>query len=188
MSTAIKLKRSTTQGSTPTTANLAEGELALNVYDGKLFFKKNVSGTESIVSLETYSADSPLPTLKGGLGQSFTPGTGQVPIGNADGSFTLNRILAGTGMQVVSGDGSITVSYTGENTTSAAFAPQATTDLGFVYESSSSQDDEDLGLVSDTTTLRYDLGSLQLDGIVSLSNIDQSVKADYIGYSIIFGF
>ena len=131
MSTAIKLKRSTTQGSTPTTANLAEGELALNVYDGKLFFKKN-NGTESIVSLETYSADSPLPTEKGGLGQSFTPGTGQVPIGNADGSFTLNRILAGTGMQVVSGDGSITVSYTGENTTSAVFAPQATSDLGLV--------------------------------------------------------
>ena len=187
MSTAIKLKRSTTQGSTPTTANLAEGELALNVYDGKLFFKKN-NGTESIVSLETYSADSPLPTIKGGLGQSFTPGTGQIPIGNADGTFTLNRILGGTGIQVTSSDGQVSIAYNGENTSSAAFAPQATTDLGFVYESASAQDDEDLGLVNDTTTLRYDLGSLQLDGIVSLSNIDQSVKADYIGYSIIFGF
>lgn len=188
MSAAIKLKRSSTTGSVPTTSNLAEGELALNVYDGKLFFKKNVGGTESIVSLETYDAQNPLPTLKGGLGQSFTPGAGQIPIGNANGTFTLNRILGGTGIQVTSADGQVTIAYTGEDTTSAVFAPQATTDLGYTYEAASAQDDEDLGLVTGTTTLRYDLGSLQLDGIVSLSNIDQSVKADYIGYSIIFGF
>ena len=187
MSTAIKLKRSTTQGSTPTTANLAEGELALNVYDGKLFFKKD-NGTASIVSLEAYDANNPLPTEKGGLGQGFTPGSGQIPIGNAAGGFTLNRILGGSGIQVSSSAGQVEISYNGENTSSAAFAPQARTDLGFVYEAASAQDDEDLGIVDETTTLRYDLGSLQLDGIVSLSNIDKSVKADYIGYSIIFGF
>lgn len=187
MSTAIKLKRSSTTGAVPTTANLAEGELALNVYDGKLFFKKD-NGTESIVSLEAYDANNPLPTEKGGLGQGFTPGSGQVPIGNADGSFTLNRILGGSGIQVTSSDGTISIAYSGEDQSSAVFAPQARTDLGFVYESAAAQDDEDLGLVTGTTTLRYDLGSLQLDGIVSLSNIDQSVKADYIGYSIIFGF
>ena len=74
MSTAIKLKRSSTIGAVPTTANLAEGELALNVYDGKLFFKKD-NGTASIVSLEAYDANNPLPTEKGGLGQGFTPGS-----------------------------------------------------------------------------------------------------------------
>jgi hypothetical protein len=49
---------------------------------------------------------------------------------------------------------------------------------------------EDLGLVTDAvaTELMYEMGRLAVDGVVSLSNIDQSVKADYIGYSIIFGF
>jgi hypothetical protein len=32
------------------------------------------------------------------------------------------------------------------------------------------------------------MGTLVVDGIVSLNNIDQSIKADYIAYSIIFGF
>jgi hypothetical protein len=47
---------------------------------------------------------------------------------------------------------------------------------------------EDLGFVYDAATFLYDLGQLRIDGIVSLENLDQSVKADYIAYSIIFGF
>jgi hypothetical protein len=47
---------------------------------------------------------------------------------------------------------------------------------------------EDLGAVTDVATFIYNLGSLVVDGIVSLNNLDQSVKADYIAYSIIFGF
>lgn len=57
--TKIKIRRSNQTGSTPTTTDLADGELALNTYDGKLFFKKTVSGTSSIVTLQpstTYSA------------------------------------------------------------------------------------------------------------------------------------
>ena len=49
--TNIKLRRSATSGAIPTTANLDLGELAINTYDGKLFLKKNVSGTESIVEI-----------------------------------------------------------------------------------------------------------------------------------------
>jgi hypothetical protein len=48
----IKIRRSATGGSVPSTTNLADGELALNTYDGKLFFKKTVGITESIITLE----------------------------------------------------------------------------------------------------------------------------------------
>lgn len=43
MAQIVKLKRSTTGGSKPTTSNLAVGELALNVNDGKVFLRKSGS-------------------------------------------------------------------------------------------------------------------------------------------------
>jgi len=47
---------------------------------------------------------------------------------------------------------------------------------------------EDEGLVTGVSNNIYDLGVLSFTGIISLNNIDQSVKSDYLGYSIIFGF
>ena len=51
MAQTIKLRRSATADAVPTTSNLALGELAINTNDGKLFIKKDVSGTESIVEI-----------------------------------------------------------------------------------------------------------------------------------------
>lgn len=48
---AIKLRRSAVPGSVPTTSTLAFGELALNTYDGKIYFKKNQGGLDSIVTI-----------------------------------------------------------------------------------------------------------------------------------------
>ena len=53
MSNTVVLKRSAVQGKTPTTGDLALGELALNTYDGNLFFKRNVSSTETVVRVAT---------------------------------------------------------------------------------------------------------------------------------------
>jgi hypothetical protein len=47
----IRLRRSATAGAVPTTAALNLGELAINTYDGKIYLKKDVSGTESIVEI-----------------------------------------------------------------------------------------------------------------------------------------
>jgi hypothetical protein len=52
MAQTLKLKRSAVSGNTPTTSDLALGEIAINTYDGNIFIKKN-DGTESIV---TFSA------------------------------------------------------------------------------------------------------------------------------------
>ena len=51
MAQTIKLKRSSTSGNTPTTSQLALGEMAINTTDGKVFIKKSVSGTESVVEV-----------------------------------------------------------------------------------------------------------------------------------------
>lgn len=51
MANTIKFKQSAVAGKVPTTAQLALGELAVNTNDGKLFLKKSVSGTESVVEI-----------------------------------------------------------------------------------------------------------------------------------------
>lgn len=50
MANTIKIRRSATEGATPTTEQLALGELAINTFDGKLFLKKD-NGTASIVEV-----------------------------------------------------------------------------------------------------------------------------------------
>ena len=49
--TNIRLRRSATAGNIPTTSQLDLGELALNTFDGKLYLKKSVNGTESVVEV-----------------------------------------------------------------------------------------------------------------------------------------
>ena len=70
---------------------------------------------------------------------------------------------------------------------SAVFATNAQSDLGSVTDLVIGTS-ENLGLVTEVAAYIYNMGTLVVDGIVSLNNIDQSIKADYIAYSIIFGF
>ena len=51
----IKLRRSATQGSIPTTANLDLGELAINTYDGKLYVKKTFGSLDRVVQVGSSS-------------------------------------------------------------------------------------------------------------------------------------
>ena len=63
MAQVIKVKQSSVAGKVPTTAQLQQGELALNTTDGKLYFKKNVSGSESIVTVSASTASQGENTL-----------------------------------------------------------------------------------------------------------------------------
>lgn len=58
MSTIIKAKRSSVQGKVPLTTDLELGEFAINTFDGKLYIKKNVNGTESIVDITSGGASA----------------------------------------------------------------------------------------------------------------------------------
>src|SRR6056300_1723854 len=57
MSSLIKIKRSAVQGKSPNTSLIELGELALNTYDGKLFFKKD-DGAEAIVTIQEVTEDN----------------------------------------------------------------------------------------------------------------------------------
>jgi len=148
-----------------------------------------LSGTLSAgdTTLNSLTLTTQLGIAQGGTGQTTLPEIGQILIGNSSNGFTLNRISAGSYIQITNTSGGIQIGYTGTSGSSAVFAAQATSDLGYTYDSNIIAT-EDLGSVGGSVPLSYDCGVLRLDGIVSINNLDQSVKSDYLGYSIIFGF
>jgi hypothetical protein len=207
MANKVVLKRSAVQGKAPVVGDLSLGELAVNTYDGNLFFKKD-NGTASIVSVATLDGTQTLTNktlssvvLTGSLTASGSTGlNGQYLVSTGTGvqwrsldtntldglsdvainSPVAQQVLKYNGTQWVNANNDVAVA-------SAVFAPQATSDLGSVTDLIIGIS-EDLGFITDVAYFIYDMGQLRIDGIVSLSNIDQSIKADYIGYSIIFGF
>jgi hypothetical protein len=218
MANTVVLKRSAVQGKTPTTGDLALGELALNTYDGNLFFKKD-SGTASIMSVATLTGTQTLtnktltsPTVNSATANNLTL-TGTLTAGGGAGTNGQVLVSTGTGVQwttqsvstldslsdvvisspasdqVLKYNGSVWVNAESDQAVaSAVFAANAESDLGLVTDLVITLS-EDLGLVTDVPAeYIYNMGSLVVDGIVSLSNLDQSVKADYISYAIIFGF
>jgi len=207
MANTVVLKRSAVTGRNPTTSDLALGELAINTYDGNLFFKKD-SGTASIVSVATLTGTQTLTNktldaavLTGTLTAGGGVGTnGQVLVSTGTGVQWVTQsvstldslsdvvINSATSDQVLKFNGSVWINADADAAVaSAVFAANAESDLGLVTDLVITIT-EDLGSVTDGATFIYNLGSLVVDGIVSLNNLDQSVKADYIAYSIIFGF
>jgi hypothetical protein len=207
MANTVVLKRSAVTGRNPSTSDLALGELALNTYDGNLFFKKD-SGTASIVTVATLAGTQTLTNktleaavLTGTLTAGGGVGTnGQLLASTGSGVQWVTRdvstldslsdvvISSATSDQVLKFNGSVWINADADAAVaSAVFAANAESDLGLVTDGDVTIT-EDLGAVTDVATFIYNLGSLVVDGIVSLNNLDQSVKADYIAYSIIFGF
>jgi hypothetical protein len=58
MAQIVKLRRSATTGNKPTTEQLELGELAMNTYDGKIYFEKSGSAGESIEEILTTNAQN----------------------------------------------------------------------------------------------------------------------------------
>ena len=86
MAQVIKLKRTAVQGKVPTTSNLELGELALNTYDGRIFFQKD-SGVPSIQEiLTTNSSNAGSFNLQGAISASSLSISGDTTIG---GNLTL---------------------------------------------------------------------------------------------------
>jgi len=89
--TPIRLYNSTTASAVPLAANLAAGELALNITDGKLYY--NDSGTVKL--LASNGASSPVTSFQTSLG-GLTPSTATTGVVTLAG--TLNTSSGGTGL------------------------------------------------------------------------------------------
>ena len=123
MAQTIKLKRSATSGAAPTTSDLALGEVAINTYDGKMYIKKSVSGTESIVEVGA-AADSTVYQYAdaGMIEYEYTATTNQTTFSGSDNnsatlSYTANSVLVFLN-GVLQDDGT---DYTATNGTSVVF-------------------------------------------------------------------
>jgi hypothetical protein len=89
--TPIRLYNSTTASAVPLAANLAAGELALNIVDGKLYY--NDSGTVKLLASNATSA--PVLSFQTSLG-GLTPSTATTGVVTLAG--TLNTSSGGTGL------------------------------------------------------------------------------------------
>ena len=92
MANKLTHKQSSVAGKAPTTTQLELGELAINTTDGKLFLKKNVLGTESVVEV---GADNAGTATKLATPRTLTIGsTGKAFDGSSDLTWTLAEIGA----------------------------------------------------------------------------------------------
>ena len=104
MAQIIRLKRSTTSGSKPTTSSLETGEIALNVYDGKAFIRKSGSIDEvnEFVTTNTHTAIGGNINISGSVTASYFVGDGsQLTNITIDQSATIQRTFTNQSTWVV---------------------------------------------------------------------------------------
>jgi len=119
MANTIILKRSATQGNIPTTSQIELGEVAINTYDGKVYIKKSVSGTPTIVEV------GPVVSVNATTG-AVVLGSDEITEGSSNLYFTDARgraaISAGTGISYNSTTGEIQTSQDITTAGSPSFA------------------------------------------------------------------
>lgn len=180
--TPIILFNSTSAGAQPTTGNLAAGELALNIADGKLYFNK--SGV--ITVLANANTAAPVTTISFGT-------TGLTPATATSGAITVAGTLAvangGTGVTTSTGTGSVVLSNsptlvtpvlgvatgTSINVTASALTSSNTSNLGI---------GGNLGF-SDTGVLLHSVASLNgyLQNVIQNTNSGSSASAEFTAYN-----
>jgi hypothetical protein len=132
MAQLIKLKRTAVEGRKPTTSNLELGELAINTYDGKIYFEKD-NGTPSIREIateDTYhfyttSLDSRYVNLTGNetIAGNKTFSNNITIVGNLSVEGTTTTIDSTT---VNIGDNTLELNYGGSQTTGGILVKDAT--------------------------------------------------------------
>lgn len=92
--TPISLYYSTTASAVPVNTNLANGELAINITDGKLFYKDNSGVVQTLASKSTSTI---VGVANGGTGLSSIAAT-SIPVANTANTYTT--IAPGAGQSV----------------------------------------------------------------------------------------
>lgn len=135
----VQLKRSAVASKIPTTSDVALGELALNTYDGRLFFKKD-PGTASIVTVATTDDTQTLTNktlsssvISGTLTANGSVGTaGQVLTSNASGVYwsTVSGGGGGGGANLTLSSNGSTVSVNSDSGTDVIILAANSTTAG----------------------------------------------------------
>jgi hypothetical protein len=76
MAQIIKFKRSITAGAIPATGSLQYGEIAMNVTDGKVFFRRGDDTIQSLVTTNTVNAITGNVNIEGQITASYFKGDG----------------------------------------------------------------------------------------------------------------
>lgn len=147
----------------------------------------NLSGTVTLTSTTLLSING----TTGNTGQYLARGPTGLSWSNPPSPALSNLsdvvISSAQPQQVLTFTGSAWINADSNAVVASAVFATSQSDLGYVYDSNVTVT-ENLGAVTEVAYNIYDLGVLSFTGIISLNNIDQSVKSDYLGYSIIFGF
>jgi hypothetical protein len=122
MASTVQLKRSALSGKVPDTSSLALGEIAINTYDGKIYFKKSgsVESIQGIVTTDSITTGSITLLGTGSFGvvkgsieatNGVVSGSSQITISNTTGfaSFSSSldaRIIAATNEPIFATTGS----------------------------------------------------------------------------------
>ena len=103
----IKLKRTGTAAKVPNISDLSLGELAINTFDGKLFFLKN-DGTDSLESIVTTNAE-----ITGSVNLNGSITSSAAIISNDSPSTNLLLVkVAGNEKLKVNSDGTLVITET----------------------------------------------------------------------------
>jgi hypothetical protein len=190
----IKLKRSAVAGKIPTTSNLELGEIALNTYDGRLYIKKDVSGTESIVSFSGSPASESTVYLYTATGDNTTVDfvLPTIPVSEQNVFVYLNGVLQYTSeFSLVSGNTLRfgTAPLTSDDIEVRVIAPESASVVvrdyqQYVYSGLSSAS-QVTGADDNSLTLAYDIGKVEVyaNGV---RLVDGSDYAATNGTSIVF--
>ena len=102
MAQSIILKRSAIAGKVPDTASLNLGEIAINTYDGRLFFRKSGSAqsVEHILTTNSTTTGSITLTGTGSFGSVIVTGTGSFGALSVSGTGSFNEIFVTTDINV----------------------------------------------------------------------------------------
>ena len=182
MPNALLAKRTTVSGRVPTTAQLQAGELAVNVYDGKLFLKR-VSGAESIIELGQTGPQGPQgPSGPTGPTGTTGPQGPQGPAGTDGSPDTAAQVLAklvtvdgpGSGLDADKLDGnqaSAFANLSGSTFTGTVTAPNFVSSSDRRLKTDIETIGDALGLVRNLRGVRY-----IMDGAPGIGVIAQEVE------------
>ena len=190
----IKLKRSAVAGKVPTTAGLELGELAFNTYDGRMYAKKSVGGTESIVTFSGSPASESTVYLYTATGDNTTVDfvLPTIPASEQNVFVYLNGVLQHTSVfSLVSGNTLrfVTAPLTSDDIEVRVIAPESASVVvrdyqQYVYSGLSSAS-QVTGADDNNLTLSYDIGKVEVyaNGVRLVNGSDYAATN---GTSIVF--